>query len=165
MSKQEKTSYKQENGTSKVGDALRWLGKQGKTFAPEILALAANVTGIQSLNKLGDTIRGDETISAPDKALLIEELELDMVREEEISKRWIADAESDSWMSKNIRPMTLAFLLACMFTFIMLDSFTNGFEIKESFVGLLETLLVTAISGYFVMREVGKGISNWKDKK
>ena len=150
---------------TKVGKALQWLGRQGKVIAPNILELASNITGIEALNKLGKVIEGDDQLSAEDKSLLIEELQLDITREQEISKRWIADAQSDSWLSKNIRPITLAFLLTCMFTFIMLDSFTNGFDIKESFVQLLETLLVTAISGYFVMREVGKGISNWKDKK
>ena len=121
-------------GTS-VGNALRWLGKQGKSFAPELLQMAGAITGIESLKSLGDAIKGDKGLSDLDKQILLQELELDMVREEEISKRWIADAQSDSWMSKNIRPITLAFLLACMFTFIMLDSFTNGFEIKVSFIG------------------------------
>ena len=165
MKDKKKPTYKELNGATRVGDALRWLSKQGKSFGPELLNLAGTVTGIEGLNKLGDAIRKDGSLSDVDKDILLQELELDIVREQEVSKRWIADAQSDSWMSKNIRPLTLAFLLACMFTFIMLDSFTNGFEIKESFVGLLETLLVTAISGYFVMREVGKGISNWKDKK
>lgn len=164
MSK-EKPTYKEINGATRVGDALRWLGKQGKTIAPEILDIASTITGIGSLKTLGDAIKGDPELSEEDKSLLLAELELDMVREQEISKRWVADAQSDSWMSKNIRPLTLAFLLACMFTFIMLDSFTNNFYIKESFVGLLETLLVTAISGYFVMRQVGKGIQDWNKKK
>lgn len=148
-----------------VGNTLRWLMNTGKEFAPELLTMAGQITGVEALEKLGNAISGDEKLSETDKQLLLQELQIDIVREQETTKRWEADAASDSWLSKNIRPMTLAFLLACMFTFIMLDSFTNGFEIKESFVGLLETLLVTAISGYFVMREVGKGITNWNKKK
>ena len=38
--------YKKENGTTRVGDALRWLLKQGKEVAPELLKIAGNVTWI-----------------------------------------------------------------------------------------------------------------------
>ena len=73
-----KPTYKELNGATRVGDALRWLGKQGKTFAPELLNLAGTVTGIQGLNKLGDAIRKDESLSDVDKDLLLQEMEYDM---------------------------------------------------------------------------------------
>ena len=44
--------YKQKNGTTRVGDALRWLVKQGKTIAPSILDAAGSITGIESLKEL-----------------------------------------------------------------------------------------------------------------
>ena len=46
--------YKDKNGTTRVGDALRFLAKQGKAFAPELLELASNVTGVKALDKLGE---------------------------------------------------------------------------------------------------------------
>lgn len=151
--------YKEKNGTTRVGDALRFLAKQGKVFAPELLEIAGNVTGIKALEKLGDAIKGDKSLSQGDKDLLIQELQYDMQLETEISRRWEADLHSDSWASKNIRPYTLAFLLLCMFTFIMLDSSLDGFEIASEWIGLLKGLLMTAVGGYFVVRS-GEKIAN-----
>ena len=151
--------YKDKHGTTRVGDALRWLVKQGKNISPEILTLAGNITGVDALGKLGDAIKGDKNIDKVDKDLLLQELAYDMQLEAEITKRWEADLHSDSWASKNIRPYTLAFLLLCMFTFIMLDSSLEGFKIATEWIGLLKGLLMTAVGGYFVVRS-GEKISN-----
>lgn len=145
-----------------VGNALRWLAKQGKDFAPELLNIVGTVTGVEGLSKLGDSIRKDDKLSDLDKELLLQELELDMVREEEISKRWKYDLNSDSWMSKNIRPITLAFLLFCMFIFIILDSFLEGFKMNVEWIFLLKSLLITAVGGYFVVRSGEKVMKTFK---
>ena len=149
---------KKKNGGkgTNVGNALRWLKKQGKTIAPGILDLAGDITGIDALDKLGDLISGDTILSEADKELLIAELELDKTREQEISKRWVADLSSDSWAAKNIRPYTLAFLLVCMFIFVMLDSSIEGFKMKSEWIDLLKALLMTAVGGYFVIRGAEK---------
>ena len=148
--------YKDKNGTTRVGDALRFLAKQGKAFAPELLELAANVTGVKALDKLGDAIRGDKALTPQDKDLLLAELNKDIAIEQEITKRWEADANSDNYASKNIRPFTLAFLLFCMFVFIMLDSSLDGFKMAPEWIGLLKGLLMTAVGGYFVIRGAEK---------
>ena len=148
--------YKDKNGTTRVGDALRFLAKQGKAFAPELLELASNVTGVKALDKLGDAIRGDKALTPQDKDLLLAELNKDIAIEQEITKRWEADANSDNYASKNIRPFTLAFLLVCMFVFIMLDSSLDGFKIAPEWIGLLKGLLMTAVGGYFVIRGAEK---------
>ena len=157
---------KKKNGGkgTAVGNALRFLVKQGKTISPKILDIAGNITGIGSLNELSDLISGDEKIAQVDKDLLIKELELDMQLEQEITKRWVADSMSDSWLSKNIRPMTLAFLLICMFIFIMLDSSLEGFKMASEWIGLLKGLLMTAVGGYFVIRGGEKIMNNFKQK-
>jgi len=151
--------YKDKNGTTRVGDAIRWLVKQGKNVSPELLDLAGNITGIKQLSSLGDVIRGEKDLSPEDKTLLLQELQYDMQLETEITKRWEADLHSDSWMSKNIRPYTLAFLLICMFVFIMLDSLLEGFKVASEWIGLLQGLLMTAVGGYFVVR-TGEKIAN-----
>jgi len=92
------------------------------------------------------------------------QLQYDMQLETEISRRWEADLHSDSWASKNIRPYTLAFLLVCMFLFIMLDSSLEGFKIAPEWIGLLQALLVTAVGGYFVVRSGEKIINKIKNK-
>ena len=154
--------YKNKNGTTRVGDALRFLAKQGKAFAPELLELASNVTGVKALDKLADAIRGDKALTPQDKDLLLAELNKDISIEQEITKRWVADANSDNYASKNIRPFTLAFLLICMFIFILLDSSLDGFKIAPEWIGLLQALLVTAVGGYFVIRGAEKITKNIK---
>lgn len=157
---------KKKNGGkgTAVGNALRFLVKQGKSISPKILDLAGDITGIDSLNELSDLISGDDQIIQVDKDLLLRELELDMQLEQEITKRWVADSMSDSWMSKNIRPYTLAFLLVCMFVFIMLDSSLEGFKIATQWIDLLKGLLMTAVGGYFVIRGGEKIMNNFKQK-
>jgi len=146
-----------------VGNALRWLTKQGKTFAPEILEIAGNLTGVKALEKLGDAIKGDDSINAVDKELLLQELQYDMQLETEITRRWEADLHSDSWASKNIRPYTLAFLLITMFLFVILDSVNAiDFDIDTEWIGLLKGLLMTAVGGYFVVRSGEKIINKVK---
>jgi hypothetical protein len=163
MSKNPKLKKNGGQGTA-IGNALRFLVKQGKTISPKILDLAGELTGIESLKDLGDAIKGDDGIVKIDKDLLLRELELDMQGEVEITKRWVADSMSDSWMSKNIRPYTLAFLLVSMFIFIMLDSSIEGFKISSEWIDLLKGLLMTAVGGYFVIRGGEKMMDKFKRK-
>ena len=146
---------KKKGGTN-VGNALRWLVKQGKSVSPTLLDVAGNITGIKQLSLLGDAIRGDKALTPQDKDLLLAELNKDIAIEQEITKRWVADANSDNYASKNIRPFTLAFLLICMFVFILLDSALDGFKIAPEWIGLLKGLLMTAVGGYFVIRGAEK---------
>jgi hypothetical protein len=153
-----------KKGTA-VGNALRWLAKQGKTIAPEILELASDLTGVEALNKLGKAIEGADELSETDKQLLLAEIERDKNTEIELTKRWEADLHSDSWLSKNVRPLTLSFLLGCMFIFITLDSSLEGFKINEAWIELLSTLLMTAVGGYFVVRSGEKIVNKWRQNK
>ena len=152
---------KKKDGTN-VGNALRWLVKQGKSVSPTLLDVAGNLTGIKQLSLLGDAIRGDKKLTPQDKDLLLAELNKDISIEQEITKRWEADANSDNYASKNIRPFTLAFLLICMFIFILLDSSLDGFKIATEWIGLLKGLLMTAVGGYFVIRGAEKITKNIK---
>jgi len=139
-----------------VGKALQWLGLQGKKVAPSILDLAGNITGIDSLNRLGDAIRGDKDLTDIDKELLLKELEFDMQEMREISNRWSSDMTSDSWLSKNIRPLSLAFLTITLFIYIILDSSLNGFQIADKWIDLLSSLLLLVYGGYFGARALEK---------
>ena len=159
-----KLSYKERNGTTRVGDFLRKIGKA----APELLEAAGKVTGISQLEELGRLIDKDDKLSPKDKELALKELELDMmelqletVREQEVSKRWQADMHSDSWLSKNVRPVTLAFLLISTITILILDAALEDFKVQSYWVELLGSLTITALGGYFVLRQIGK----YTDKK
>jgi len=85
----------------------------------------------------------------------------------EVTSRWESDMNSDSWLSKNIRPMVLVYL-----TFIFsLLAFTDGnigeFKIAKEYIPIIQTLLVTAYGAYFVGRswEKGKKIMNTNNNK
>jgi len=69
--------------------------------------------------------------------------------DKEISNRWIADMNSDSWMAKNIRPMVLIYLLALLTGFVISDSFHSSFSIKDNWIDLLQILMTTAFAAYF----------------
>lgn len=154
--------YRDRNGTTRVGDALRWLVKQGKEVAPEILSVAGSITGIQSLKDLGSKIEGSDKISEIDKQILLEELRHDMIEMQEATKRWEADMNSDSWWSKNIRPLCLAFLTVTLFLYIILDSSLEGFKIDSNWIDLLSSLLLLVYGGYFGARSAEKITKHWK---
>lgn len=161
----DKKTYKEKNGTTRVGDALRWLAKQGKTIAPEILNLAGNVTGIEGLNKLSDAISNDKQLTELDKQLLLAELQQDVIEMQEVTKRWQYDMSSDSWLSKNIRPLSLAFLTLTLFIYIILDSSIKGFIISDNWIDLLSSLLLLVYGGYFGARSVEKVTKHFKPKQ
>ena len=76
--------------------------------------------------------------------------------EKNITNRWQADLKSDSWLSKNVRPMTLIFLIVCTMLLIFIDAGTISFEVKSSWVDLLQLVLITVIGAYFGGRSLEK---------
>tara|TARA_Y100000114_G_scaffold148587_1_gene161832 strand:+ start:875 stop:1357 length:483 start_codon:yes stop_codon:yes gene_type:complete len=157
-----KKSYKDKNGTTRVGDALRWLVARGKDVAPEILDIAGNLTGIESFNLLSDKIKSDGKLSETDKQMLLAELEFDMIEMKEVTTRWVSDNATDSFLTQNIRPLVLAFLTLTLFIYIILDSSISGFNIAPQWVDLLSSLLLLVYGGYFGARSAEKIVKNWK---
>ena len=76
--------------------------------------------------------------------------------EKNISSRWEADLKSDSWLSKNVRPLVLIFLIICTMLLIFIDAGTINFEVKSSWVDLLQLVLITVIGAYFGGRSLEK---------
>ena len=90
--------------------------------------------------------------------------EADNNAQQQVTDRWNADMNSDSWLAKNIRPLVLVFL-----TFIFsLLAFTDGnigdFKIAKEYIPIFQTLLVTVYGAYFVGRSWEKGKSIIKGK-
>jgi hypothetical protein len=81
---------------------------------------------------------------------------------EETTKRWVADMNSDSWLSKNIRPLSLAFLTLTLFIYIILDSSLEVFKISPEWIDLLSSLLILVYGGYFGARSAEKITKNFK---
>ena len=75
---------------------------------------------------------------------------------QEVSKRWESDMTSDSWLSKNTRPMTLIFLTMSTIIIILLDSFNIDFGVNIEWIDLLKSLLITVYVAYFGSRGVEK---------
>jgi hypothetical protein len=94
----------------------------------------------------------DSTLTQQDKETALKMLEMDLSELQEVSKRWDSDMKSDSWLSKNTRPITLIYLTVATTLYIVLDSLNISFDIDESWVELLKTLLVTIYVAYFGSR-------------
>jgi len=100
-------------------------------------------------------ISSDNSLGPEDKEMAMKLLEQDIAEMKEVSSRWRSDMKSDSWLSKNTRPMALIFLTLAMTIFIVLDS-TVLLEIKTGWVSLMEALLITVYVAYFGSRGAEK---------
>lgn len=78
--------------------------------------------------------------------------------EAEITKRWQADASGDSWLSKNVRPLTLAACLLVFFALMFTDGNIGEFEVQKGYLPIFNSLLITVVGGYFVVRSVDKRV-------
>ena len=76
--------------------------------------------------------------------------------EKEITNRWEADMNSDSWLAKNIRPMTLAFLVVSTVLLIFIDAGVIDFVVESKWTDLLQLVLITVIGAYFGGRSLEK---------
>ena len=76
--------------------------------------------------------------------------------EKNITSRWEADLKSDSWLSKNVRPLVLIFLIVCTMLLIFIDAGALSFEVKSAWVDLLQLVLITVIGAYFGGRSIEK---------
>jgi len=81
--------------------------------------------------------------------------------EKNITDRWTADMNSDSWLSKNVRPMVLIFLIVCTMLLIFIDAGALSFEVEEKWTDLLQLVLITVIGAYFG----GRTAEKFKKKK
>ena len=125
--------------------------------APKVLAAIGDVLPDQGgLGVVKNIISSDTKIKAVDKEEAMRLIELDMQELKEVSSRWRADMKSDSWLSKNTRPLALVFLTASAVFMMAVDSFHLQFDVDESWIDLLKTLLVTVYVAYFGSRGAEK---------
>ena len=76
--------------------------------------------------------------------------------QKQVTKRWEADMKSDSWLSKNARPLVLIFLVASTVLMIFIDAGTIAFEVQPKWTDLLQLVLITVIGAYFGGRSLEK---------
>ena len=122
-----------------------------KIFSSGATELVKSVGGV--IDNL--TTSKEEKLEAERKIKeLIANYEVEM--EKNITARWEVDLKSDSWLSKNVRPMTLIFLIVCTMLLIFIDAGALNFEVKSSWVDLLQLVLITVIGAYFGGRSLEK---------
>ena len=123
----------------------------GKIFSGGANELVKSVGGV--IDNL--TTSKDEKLEAERKIKeLVANYEVEM--EKNITSRWEADLKSDSWLSKNVRPLTLVLLTVCTMLLIFIDAGAINFYVKDSYVDLLQLVLITVIGAYFGGRSLEK---------
>jgi hypothetical protein len=133
------------------------VGKFLKEKAPGILDQVGDVLPDKGvLGIIKNLIDKDETMLPQDKETAMALLNQETIEMQEVTKRWTSDMNSDSWLSKNTRPLALIFLTIATTIMIVVDSTALAFEVKHSWVTLLETLLVTVYVAYFGSRGAEK---------
>jgi len=143
-----------------VGNALRWLVKQGKVIAPELLEAAGGITGIKQLSALGDVIRADKTLSQPDKDILLQEMENDMIEMVEVTKRLQIDSEHA--ITRMIRPVSYAAMFVLFMSVVLLDGNLGAFTIDKAYVPVIQSLFGTMTIFYFGSRGIEKVMKTMK---
>jgi len=136
-----------------------------KEKAPKILDGIGDIlpdNGVYGVVK--NLITTDKQMTPADKETAMKLLDMDLAEMQSVSERWEYDMKSDSWLSKNTRPLALIYLTVCMTLYIVLDSMQMVFDMKEAWIDLLQTLLVTVYVAYFGSRGAEKVFIN-KDKK
>ena len=123
----------------------------GKIFSGGAADLVKGVGGV-----IDDLHTSDEEKLAAEQKVkeLVANYEIEM--EKNITDRWKADMNSDSWLSKNVRPLVLVFLVVCTVLMIFIDAGSLNFVVEEKWTDLLQLVLITVIGAYFGGRTMEK---------
>ncbi len=122
-----------------------------KIFSAGAANLVKNVGGV--LDNL--TTTKEEKLAAELKIKdMIMSYEAEM--QKQVTERWKVDMNSDSWLSKNIRPLVLVFLVVATVLLIFIDAGTISFKVQDKWTDLLQLVLITVIGAYFGGRSLEK---------
>lgn len=172
----DKQTYKEKNGTTRIGDFLRDAKSIGKEIAPGLLDIAGAITGRDGLTELADKIRGNQIkLAAEDKEVTLKLIEQDIedtreetkrilakyeaetAGEQEVTKRWQSDMGSDNMLSKSTRPiLVLGITFTYLVSFIIDSIDTIRFAIPPIHEGIMIAILLTALGGFFTIRTIEK---------
>lgn len=127
------------------------MGVLSKIFSSGATELVKGVGGVLD----GLITSKDEKLAAEHKIKeLIANYEIEM--EKTVTDRWEADMNSDSWLSKNVRPLVLIFLVVSTVLMIFIDAGTINFTVESKWTDLLQLVLITVIGAYFGGRSLEK---------
>ena len=123
----------------------------GTIFSSGATELVRGVGGV-----IDDLTTTDE--ERAEAKLKIEEMigNLESRMQEEVTTRWTQDMNSDSWWSKNVRPLTLVFLTFIFVILSFFDGNVGGFEVSQEYIPVYQTLLMVVYGAYFAGRSIEK---------
>ena len=127
------------------------MGVLNKLFSGGASKLVESVGGV-----LDNVITTDEEKLEAKRKLKEVILSHEAEMEKNITDRWTADMNSDSWLSKNVRPLVLIFLVVCTVLLIFIDAGAINFVVEEKWTDLLQLVLITVIGAYFGGRTMEK---------
>ena len=119
---------------------------------PNVVGAIAEDTPVGSVI---EAIIGGSDMKQEDKDVALEKLRLERTEMDGITKRWVADSRSNSWLASNVRPLTLAFLTV---------SFVVGWGLQLEELETVQELLQLVFIGYFGSRGAEKIMGNNKHK-
>ena len=128
------------------------MGVLKKIFSAGASQLVDSVGGV-----IDDLVTTDDERMAAKAKLKQIVLDHEAKMEQNITDRWTADMHSDSWLSKNVRPLVLIFLVVCTVLMIFIDAGTISFTVEQKWTDLLQLVLITVIGAYFGGRSYEKG--------
>ncbi len=125
-----------------------------------VLSAIGSLLSGDTIKDIGGVIDNLHT-SGEEKAAAKQKMEEILVAAEQaaqaqVSARWEADMKHGSWLSKNIRPMTLIFLTVVFVILSVFDGNLGEFTISASYVPVYQTLLMTVYAAYFAGRSIEK---------
>jgi hypothetical protein len=139
-----------------TGNLLRGLLDVGKVVSPQLKSLINTFTG-EASEIVGITEQiAKEGLDENELKFLLGEFERDNKEMQEVTKRWEADTNSGSWLSKNVRPMTLVLYNVATLLFIYMDSSDATFTVESMWINLLIGNTSTINVAYFGSRYMEK---------
>ena len=135
-----------------------WLKKKAPSILDTVGELLPDRGGLGVVKNLLE--KDDKVDPAEAKAMLDAEVQF----QNNVSERWKADMGSDVKLAKYIRPVTLIVLMVMFMATMVMDSLDNlPFNVKDSYVSLLEILMLTSFGAYFAGRTIEKS-KNYRPK-
>ena len=127
----------------------------GKFLLQKIPNVVASLADDTPIGNVVRTLIGGSEMSAADKEIALKKLEQEIHEFDGITRRWVADARSSSWLAQNVRPLTLAFLTV---------AFIVGWGLQLEELDVVKELLTIVFIGYFGSRGAEKIMGNNKHK-
>ena len=141
---------KKKFSETRVGLFLEKIAK-GK-FAKSVPEL---ITG-DVLGFVKGLLKDDDELTDAQREYALKLIELDIKDMDGVTKRWVADSRSDSWLSKNVRPATLVFMNIVLLLLVLMDSFDMGFSVSTEWIDLYKSLALSVFVAYFGARAYEK---------